>query len=137
MQVNGQCHCGQVRYRAEIDPEKVTICHCVDCQILTGCAYRVSVMTEIENCELLSGEIKIYIKKADSGAKRVQAFCPHCGTPLYAEALENPKIRALRVGCLAERAILPPRRQIWCRSAQPWAENISRVDPKFEGQGAV
>ena len=33
MKVGGQCHCGQIAYTAEVDPAKVTICHCVDCQI--------------------------------------------------------------------------------------------------------
>lgn len=36
MKVHGSCHCNQVRYEAEIDPALVNICHCVDCQKLTG-----------------------------------------------------------------------------------------------------
>ena len=42
MKVDGQCHCGQIRYEAEIDADKVNVCHCTDCQTLTGTAYRVS-----------------------------------------------------------------------------------------------
>jgi hypothetical protein len=135
MQVTGKCHCGSVRYRAKVDPEKVSICHCVDCQILTGCAYRVSVQVALADFELLKGEIKQYIKTADSGSKRVQAFCPECGTPLYAEALDNPTARSLRVGSVDQRASLRPRRQIWCRSALPWAEDLSKVAPFFAEEG--
>jgi hypothetical protein len=36
MKINGQCHCGAVRFEAEIDPGQVSICHCTDCQALTG-----------------------------------------------------------------------------------------------------
>jgi hypothetical protein len=36
MEIDGGCHCGQVSYRAEIDPDRVSICHCTDCQTLTG-----------------------------------------------------------------------------------------------------
>jgi hypothetical protein len=44
MKIDGQCHCGLVSYEAEIDPELVSICHCTDCQTLTGSPYRVTVI---------------------------------------------------------------------------------------------
>lgn len=44
MRIDGQCHCGRVRYVADIAPEQVSICHCTDCQSLTGSAFRVTVM---------------------------------------------------------------------------------------------
>ncbi len=36
MKIDGRCHCGYITYEAEIDPEKVMICHCSDCQTLSG-----------------------------------------------------------------------------------------------------
>jgi hypothetical protein len=36
MKIDGRCHCGYITYEAEIDPEKVMICHCADCQTLSG-----------------------------------------------------------------------------------------------------
>ena len=42
MKIDGGCHCGYITYAAEIDPEKVGICHCTDCQTLSGTAFRVS-----------------------------------------------------------------------------------------------
>ena len=136
MQVTGKCHCGRISYRAKIDLEKISLCHCTDCQTLTGCAYRVSAKIPVGDFDLLSGHPKIYIKTADSGAKRKQAFCEDCGTPLYAEAFENPKVRSLRVGSIEQRALLTPRQQIWCRSALPWSENISDIAPKYAEQEA-
>jgi hypothetical protein len=134
MEVHGSCHCGHISYRAKANPEKVVICHCNDCQVLTGCAYRVSVECACEDFQLLTGEPKIYIKTADSGKKRVQAFCPDCGSPLYTEDFEKPAMRFLRVGSLKEKRSLTPRRQIWCESALPWAENISGITPKLSKQ---
>ena len=43
MKVDGACHCGAITVEGEIDPERVTICHCTDCQTSTGSAFRVSV----------------------------------------------------------------------------------------------
>ena len=40
MKIQGGCHCGYITYEAEIDPEKVSICHCTDRQSGSGSAYR-------------------------------------------------------------------------------------------------
>ncbi|HEX2761026.1 MAG TPA: GFA family protein, partial [Rhizomicrobium sp.] len=117
MKVHGQCHCGELVYEAEVDPALASICHCTDCQILTGTAYRVSVPARAENFRILNGEPKIYVKTAESGNPRAQAFCPTCGTPIYASDVKHPQLFNLRTGPLAERAELKPQRQIWCRSA--------------------
>jgi hypothetical protein len=37
MKVEGSCHYGQITFEAEINPDAVRICHCTDCQTLTGC----------------------------------------------------------------------------------------------------
>jgi hypothetical protein len=128
MKVQGSCHCGKVTYEAEVDPDKVNLCNCTDCQMLTGSAFRVSVPAPAAAFRLLSGQPKVYVKTADSGAKRRHSFCPDCGTPVSATAdTENPPSYSLRVGCLKQRAQLPPKRRIWCRSALDWAQNVSGV----------
>ena len=105
MEVTGTCHCGQIRYEAEIDPERVGICHCTDCQMLTGSAYRVSVPSLPGTFRLIAGEPKVYVKVADSGTRRRHSFCPNCGAPVSSSAdSDDPPTRTLRVGCLAQRA---------------------------------
>jgi hypothetical protein len=39
MKIDGACHCGSITYAAEIDPQTVAICHCTDCQTLSGSAF--------------------------------------------------------------------------------------------------
>src|SRR5450755_1579021 len=110
MQVHGACHCGAISYEATVDAERVTICHCTDCQNLTGSAYRVSVPVRVEDFRLISGVPKIYFKVGDSGNRRAQAFCANCGSPMYTHAAEDhPKTYGLRVGCIHERDALTPR----------------------------
>lgn len=127
MKVDGRCHCGKITYEAEIDPDKVSICHCADCQMLTGSTYRPSVPAPSASFRLLTGEPKRYVKTADSGTKRVHAFCADCGTPVYSCAISDPPAYSLRIGCLAQRAQLPPKRQIWCRSSLPWSMNLDGI----------
>ncbi len=82
---------------------------------------------------LLSGKLTEYRKTADSGNVRVQAFCPHCGTAIYATSTgDEPKAYNVRVGALRQRNELVPRRQIFVRSQQPWANDLNSI-PKFEG----
>jgi hypothetical protein len=127
MKVTGRCHCGSISYTAEVDPDKVTICHCTDCQRLSGSAYRASVPAPRATF-VLQGTPKTYIKTADSGTQRRHAFCAECGAPVYSAAISDPPQYSLRVGCLDQRAQLPPKRRIWCQSALAWSENLERVE---------
>lgn len=132
MHITGGCHCGNIRYEAEIDPAMVGICHCADCQVLSGTAFRVVAQAKKEDFHL-TGTPKIYVKVAESGNRRAQAFCPECGTPLYATAAEDPKVYGIRVGTSHQRAELAPKREIWCRSALPWLPPLD-LGPKFDRQ---
>ena len=127
MKITGSCHCGAIAFEGVVDPENVTICHCTDCQNLTGTAYRVSVPCMKEDFRLTTGSPSIYVKTGESGAKRVQAFCSNCGSPIYTHAMDNITTYGLRVGCIDQRAALRPRKQKWCRSALSWAMDISRL----------
>jgi len=126
MKIDGGCHCGNISYTAEVDPEKVAICHCTDCQTLSGTAFRVSVPATKENFHL-TGNLKVYVKTAESGAKRAQGFCAECGTPIYATAAENPQIINIRVGTARQRAELRPKSQGWYRSARDWVNDLSSM----------
>jgi hypothetical protein len=128
MKVTGRCHCGQIAFEAEIDPGRVRVCHCTDCQMLSGTAFRTNVPVLRETFVLKSGTPKVYVKTADSGSRRAQAFCPECGTPIYSAAPGDPPSYSLRVGTLDRRAELLPARQIWCHSALPWSMDLHGVE---------
>lgn len=128
LRIHGSCHCGAIRYEAMVDPARTGICHCTDCQKLTGSAYRVSVPAAEGSFQLLLGTPSVYIKVGDSGARRAQAFCANCGSPLYTYDADNPRILGLRVGCIDERASLVPRKQKWCASALAWTENLADLE---------
>ena len=128
MKIDGGCHCGYITYQAEVDPNEVKVCHCTDCQSLSGSAFRTIVFAAEDTFKLLSGEPKTYIKTAESGARRAQVFCPECGTHIYATSVgEGPKTFGVRVGTARQRAELRPTAQIWCRSAQDWVMDLGSV----------
>ena len=127
MKVHGSCHCGAIAYEAEVDPARASVCHCGDCQTLSGAAFRASVPARVEDFRLLKGAPKTYVKTAESGNRGIQAFCGDCGSPLYSADAVGAQTFTLRIGPMAERAQLPPQRQIWCDAALPWSKDLLDV----------
>jgi len=68
MKVDGGCHCGKIRYEAEVDPGNVLICHCTDCQTMSRSAFRTVVPSNAG--AFLSGTPRVYAKTAESGRRR-------------------------------------------------------------------
>ena len=128
MKIDGACHCGNIAFEAEVDPETVRICHCTDCQTFSGSLFRANVQASGETFRLIRGMPKIYIKTADSGTKRAQAFCPDCGTGLWATSPTDPTSYGLRVGTITQRATFRPTHQIWCQSELPWTSEVGAVE---------
>lgn len=132
MKIDGGCHCGYLTYEAEIDETKVSVCHCTDCQALSGTAFRVSARTYEGAFTQLTGEPREYIKTGSSGARRIQAFCPECGSQIYSTSVgDGPRMYNLRTGTIRQRAALVPKSQIWFRSAQSWVDDLPSV-PKIQ-----
>lgn len=120
MNVQGRCHCGAITYEAEVQPGTVNICHCRDCQMLTGSAFRANIQAPAQSFRILTGKPREYVKTADSGARRVHAFCANCGAPVYSCATENPQSYSLRLGA--------------CRGCRSWRGcRRSKANPSRPG----
>jgi hypothetical protein len=143
MKIEGGCHCGKIRYEAEVDPAKVVICHCTDCQTLSGSAFRTVVPTKAGTFRLLAGAPKVYVKTGESGNKREQTFCADCGTPIYSALVgASAQVVTLRVGTIHQRDQLVPSDQYWARSSQTWLHRLPAIDkqekqPVFDARGGI
>jgi hypothetical protein len=135
MQIDGTCHCGLISFIAEIDPRGVTICHCADCQVMSGGPFRTVVEVSIGQFKL-TGEPRRYTM-VQHGNRWVQAFCPVCGTPLFAAAAEIPSSVVVRLGCVTQRAQLRPFAQIWQNVAVPWLSELPLIPGSSEQQGVA
>jgi hypothetical protein len=134
MEIDGSCLCGSVSFEARVDPLQVFICHCTDCQTHSGTAFRTIVRAKSGSFELTSGELKVYEKKAESGATRRLAFCPECGTPIYGgPPTGEAGFLSLRIGPIRQRSELHPVAQVWCRSSQSWLDRLGDL-PRIETQ---
>jgi hypothetical protein len=133
MKVHGNCQCGEIDYEADVDPQSVLLCHCDDCQRLTGSVYRPIIHTSNVNFSLKKGNPRLYIKTGSSGKKRAHYFCGTCGSPIYSTDPETHEKLSLRVGGLKEKHAFSVAKQQWCASKLDWAINISEV-PSIQNQ---
>jgi hypothetical protein len=133
MNITGQCHCGAIRFTAMVDPARVVVCHCADCQIFSGGPVRAVAPVPVDQVALQRTP-KQYVKVAASGNRRTQAFCGDCGTQLFATEADAPKTLNIRLGCVNERAELKPSAQIWHGSAMPWLAALDGVPAHAQGR---
>ena len=121
MKIDGACHCGYIRVEGDADPEKTTVCHCTDCQVGNGSAFRVNVPVPGATFRI-TGQPATYLKTtAESGNPRLQAFCPRCGCPesvAFASLQQSrpafgPVARQPRQGC-ARHSL--PKQNGYCRA---------------------
>ena len=135
MNIEGECYCGEITFSAEVNPDQVIVCHCSDCQAFSGSPYRTVIPAIEGTFKIESGTPKTYVKTAEDGAKRAQAFCSKCGSPIYAAPVGEAALQfiGVRVGAIKQKDQLTPSKQIWCRSALNWVQDLSGV-PKIETQ---
>ena len=93
--------------------------------MLTGSAYRVTATASRDSLRLTGAAPKVYAKAGDNGRKRLQHFCPECGSPLFTTGEgADAEEWGIRWGSIRQRQELAPKRQIWCRSALPWIDHL-------------
>jgi hypothetical protein len=95
---------------------------------MSGAPLRAVIITHPGTLMLLSGKPMEYRKTADNGNVRLQAFCPRCGTAIYATSTaDEPKAYNVRIGAVCQRNELVPRGQIFVRSQQPWVNDLNSI----------
>ena len=132
--LQGGCLCGKVRYSAEAEPVFSGVCHCTDCQKFTGSAFS-TVVGIPKDAITLTGTTKTFTKNGDSGKPIHRHFCPECGSAVMDEAEMMPGIVMLNTGTLDDPSQVKPAMQIYCDSAQPWAQlgGDTKSFPKMPG----
>ncbi len=116
--VNGDCHCGNITISATIKKSEIRACHCTDCQKFSGAPFRAIAVASYDKISI-KGTPKEYIKIGDSGNKRIQSFCSICGTQLFATNMDKTLFN-IRTGLLDQRNELKPNRHVFTASSMTW-----------------
>ena len=119
----GGCHCGALRYKLTKLPLRTLICHCTDCQRISGSAFGISVVC-VEAAFSLSGTPKHVARMLGSGATGIRWTCSSCGVWICGDAkpdlATNLTRRIVRGGTFDSTSWIKPDMHVWTRSAQPW-----------------
>ena len=140
MKIDGACHCGSIRYEAEIDPAKVVICHCTDCQALSGSAFRTVAQTKPGVFRLLSGAPRSTSRSVRAGTSVSRPLSGLRIPDLFGSCRNGAQGGRLR-GHDRQRAQLIPSDQYWFRSSQAWLPDLPAMQrrekqPVFDAKGA-
>ena len=133
MAFKGHCLCGAVHYESSADPVAFMLCHCRDCQYISGGEPAAVVVIPKTSFSLTQGSVKSFMVTGDSGSKVVRQFCPECGTPMFSGLDANPQLWAIKAGTMDDPTGLKPTAFLWARSAQPWAHKDPAIHA-FEKQ---
>lgn len=129
--IEGQCHCGTVRWQATLPPKIVINCHCNLCRQLSGADYSSWVVFPASQFSLLAGQEAITHYHATEHTRKT--FCASCGSTV--SAVNNSKFPGcvyVARGNITTHAELPVNFQVFTNDKAPWVhpdDNIPVFNP--------
>jgi hypothetical protein len=104
----GGCFCGAVRIEIQAAPDRVGICHCLDCRKRQGAIFHTFAVFPI-------GAVTV---RGETRAFKTRHFCPICGSPLFDRWAEEEL--ELHVGCLDDTDRFRPTYESWMIRREAW-----------------
>lgn len=102
VKVAGGCHCGAVRYEAEV-PEQVTILDC-NCSICARTGFRHLIVRH-DDFRLLRGETMLASYRFGTGAAD-HLFCSRCGVKSFYQPRSHPDCWSINVNAMDDVSLL-------------------------------
>jgi len=131
-QIKGGCQCGALRYECTAEPAVAVQCHCRQCQKATGTG-SAPLLAVPKEALTITGEVRYFDSRADSGNDVSRGFCPTCGGRLFGLTSGMPDLMAIAVGSLDDASWFKPAMTVFTAAAQPW----SAIDDHIPGFPAM
>lgn len=116
----GSCQCRHIQYRIVGKPLTVFNCHCTECQKQSSSAFAMALWVKHELVDIITGELKTWIRDLPSGGTMACDFCPDCGTRIFYRHETHNDMISIKPGNLDDTSWLKPAGNIWTDSAQTW-----------------
>jgi hypothetical protein len=127
----GGCACGALRYEARSEPIFQNHCQCHECQKRSGTGHS-SYLTFGGRADVtITGDATIWKVAGDTGAEKIHAFCPTCGTPVYLTFVATPNNIAVHATSLDDPARFKPQAVTYNIRGHAW-DTIDRSLQVFE-----
>jgi len=123
--VSGGCQCGAVRYHATAVADNAHICHCRMCQKAVGNLFAALVGVPRDALTWTRGAPARF-----RSSERVdRGFCAACGTPLFYENLDGPRV-TLTIGSLDRPELIEPIHQDGIEARLPYFARLHAIAPE-------
>jgi len=99
MKVSGGCHCGAVRFEAELPAPPVPALDC-NCSICRATGF-LHIVVPHEEFELLTGRDVLISYRFGTGAAE-HLFCGRCGVKSFYQPRSHPDAWSVNANCLDE-----------------------------------
>ncbi len=117
--LTGGCACGAIQYECQAIPEFTLICHCRQCQRITGTGHAVQFAVNVEST-VIQGSVKFYELSADDGNTVSSGFCSHCGSPVFKKSSGYQQYLFFHAATLDDPSSYKPQMVVHSTSRQPW-----------------
>ncbi len=117
----GRCLCGGVEFSVQDEFEFFHLCHCKQCQQITGSAFAANLFTTPDNIEWLTGDA-LLVRYEVPDRDFTKVFCSVCGSGLPF-LTQNGRHLIVPAGCLDEQPTLKPQDNIFWSEHIPWLES--------------
>jgi hypothetical protein len=126
MKVRGGCHCGDVRFEAEVaePPVPALDCNCSICS-MTGFLH---IMVPHDRFELLSGRDALVGYRFGTGTAE-HLFCGRCGVKSFYQPRSHPDSWSVNANCLDE----PVELAVETFDGRNWNQAKARLDAGESG----
>lgn len=118
----GGCLCGALRWRAEGEPLMQGLCHCRNCQRLSGGGHTGFICFP-ESAASVEGATRSYTTTGGGGRVATRYACPTCLAIVYGKSEVMPGKTNFYAGTLDDTTQFGPTFAIFVRSRPPWDDS--------------
>jgi hypothetical protein len=115
----GGCACGAIRYVVSAEPAMMNICQCRQCQRDSGTGHG-SHLTFVGAPVEVTGEASFWDTVGEGGTRKIRAFCPTCGNPVYLTLPDMPDVFVASAASLDDPSRYQPQMVMWTAAGQAW-----------------
>ncbi len=110
----GGCICGAVRVTASGQPDRVGLCHCLDCRKHHGAPFYAAAI-------FAQDVVKI---DGDTGSYQGRHFCPTCGSSVFARTGREVEIH---LGAFDAPNQFAPTYELWTSRREDWLPELPKL----------
>lgn len=115
----GGCACGAIRYTATDKADYQLICHCRQCQQISGTGHGAQFSAAADST-LIEGDITFYDMEADSSGTVSSGFCGQCGSPILKKTTSYPGVYFIHAGSMDDPAEFEPQFVVFDQGKLAW-----------------